>query len=283
MKKITLLLGLLLLANSAAFASCDNYECVAPYDMNSKFRTIVGAETGVNTFTEIAVEKIIKKEVLKIGSADNLKIDLDSYSAKDLKNGIFKSMSVNAQNVVINDIYLTSLSLKTLCNFNYIKKSGDDIVFMEALPMSFDIKMNQSSINKTMQNEKYQKVIKDFNKLSNSYGVGLQISSTKVAIKNNKFYYIIGFEVPFVRNEYKIVLETDLKVKNGKIDFNNTKLVSGHMNMDLKKIDFILNYLNPLDFSVHILDNKDAKVNVQNIEIKNNTIETSGVVVIPKD
>ena len=176
MKKITLLLGLLLLANSAAFASCDNYECVAPYDMNSKFRTIVGAATGVNTFTEIAVEKIIKKEVLKIGSADNLKIDLDSYSAKDLKNGIFKSMSVNAQNVVINDIYLTSLSLKTLCNFNYIKKSGDDIVFMEALPMSFDIKMNQSSINKTMQNEKYQKVIKDFNKLSNSYGVGLQIS-----------------------------------------------------------------------------------------------------------
>lgn len=283
MKKITLLLGLLLLANSAAFASCDNYECVAPYDMNSKFRTIVGAATGVNTFTEIAVEKIIKKEVLKIGSADNLKIDLDSYSAKDLKNGIFKSMSVNAQNVVINDIYLTSLSLKTLCNFNYIKKSGDDIVFMEALPMSFDIKMNQSSINKTMQNEKYQKVIKDFNKLSNSYGVGLQISSTKVAIKNNKFYYIIGFEVPFVRNEYKIVLETDLKVKNGKIDFNNTKLVSGHMNMDLKKIDFILNYLNPLDFSVHILDNKDATVNVQNIEIKNNTIETSGVVVIPKD
>ena len=77
MKKITLLLGLLLLANSAAYASCDNYECVAPYDMNSKFRTIVGAATGVNTFTEIAVEKIIKKEVLKIGSADNLKIDLD--------------------------------------------------------------------------------------------------------------------------------------------------------------------------------------------------------------
>ena len=53
--------------------------------------------------------------------------------------------------------------------------------------------------------------------------------------------------------------------------------------MDLQKLDFILNYLNPLDFSVQILDNKDAKVSVDNVDIKNNQIVTSGVVVIPKD
>ena len=53
--------------------------------------------------------------------------------------------------------------------------------------------------------------------------------------------------------------------------------------MDLQKLDFILNYLNPLDFSVQILDNKDAKVSVDSIDIKNNQIVTSGIVVIPKD
>ena len=51
----------------------------------------------------------------------------------------------------------------------------------------------------------------------------------------------------------------------------------------MKKIDFILNYLNPLDFSVNILDNKDAKVSVENVDIRNNAIVADGVVVIPKD
>ncbi len=282
MKKIILLLGLLLVANSTAFADCD-YECVAPYNMNTKFRTIMSAATGANSITEKKVESILEKEVLKIGSAEELKIDLDSFSPRDLKNGIFKSMELTAKDVVVNDISLTSLHLKSLCNFNYIKQSGDEVVFMEALPMSFDMTMTQSAVNKTLKHEQYLKVINDFNNMASSYGLGVKISSTRIAIKNGKFYYIIGFELPFVRNEQKIVLDTDLRVKNGKIDFYNTKLVSGRFNLDMKRLDFIMNYLNPLDFSVNILKNKDAKVSVKNIDIKNNVIITDGIIVIPKD
>ena len=44
-----------------------------------------------------------------------------------------------------------------------------------------------------------------------------------------------------------------------------------------------MNYLNPLDFSINIFDNKDAKVYIKNIAIKNNVIVTDGVVIVPKD
>lgn len=282
MKKIILLVGLLLATGLAVFANCD-YECVAPYNMNSKLRTIMSAATGVNSITEKKVESILKKEVLKIGSADELKIDIDSFSPKDLKNGIFKSMHVVGKNVVINDISLAALDLKTLCDFNYIKQSGEEVVFVEALPLAFDVTMTQSSLNSTIKGSKYQKAIEELNKIANSYNLGLRVSSTNVAIKNNKFYFIIGFDIPFVKREHKLVFETDIRVKNGKIDFYKTKLVSGHFNLDIKVLDFMLNTLNPLDFSVNILDKKEAKVTVKNAEFKNGVVVANGVIVIPKD
>lgn len=282
MKKIILLLGMLLVANTASFAACE-YECVAPYNMNSKFRTFMSSVSGMNFTSEKAAQSILRKEISKAAPSENLKVKLESYSSKDLKNGIFKSLSVNGQNVNINGIYLSYLNMNTLCDFNYIKQSNNDVVFMEDFPMSFDIKVTAADINKTMQSDRYQKVINDLNKLGNSYGAGLKISSTKVAIKANKFYYVVGLSIPFIRTEQKLVINSDLRVRKGKIDFANTKLVSDSFSLDLKKVDFILNYLNPLDFTVNILDNKDARVTVNNVDIKNNVVVTDGVVVIPKD
>ncbi len=44
-----------------------------------------------------------------------------------------------------------------------------------------------------------------------------------------------------------------------------------------------MKYLNPLDFSVNIFDNKDAKVYIRNLSIKNNIIIMDGIIIIPKD
>lgn len=282
MKKIILLLGLLLVFANASFAQCD-YECVSPYNMNNKFRAVMSNVVGANALTEKKLESILKKEVLKIASADDLKINIDSYSPKDLKNGIFKGMKVKGNNVVLNDINFTSFDMETICDFNYIRQSGKEIIFVEAMPLNFDVSMNVEAINKTVANAKYQKIVKDLNRILSSYGLGFQVSSTKMSIKNNKLYYVLGFEVPFITKEYKLVIQTDLKVKDGKIDFNDTHLVSNKMNFRLNKLDFIMNYLNPLDFSVNIFDNKSAKVNVKNVEIKDDMVHAQGVIVVPKD
>jgi hypothetical protein len=44
-----------------------------------------------------------------------------------------------------------------------------------------------------------------------------------------------------------------------------------------------MNYLNPLDFSVNIFDNKDAKVFVKNVDIKDGMVYANGIIVVPKD
>lgn len=282
MKKIILLLGMLIAAGSSCYAACD-YSCVAPYNMNTKAKTFFSAISGYNSVVENSAEAILEKEIAKIIEADNLKVDIESFSPGDLRNGIFKSAKITANNLLVNDIHLSYLKLASLCNFNYIKPNNGDVTFMEDFPMSFDIIMSQDDINKTMKHESYQKIIQDINKLADKTGLGLQISSTSVAIKANKFYYILGVNIPFVRREQRLVFESDLHIKDGNISFYDTKLVSGNVRLDLKKIDFIMNFLNPLDFSVNIIENKKAEINVKNVEIKDNQIVTDGVIIIPKD
>lgn len=284
MKKIGLLLMIMLLGNTASFGACD-YNCVAPYNMNAKLKTIAGAVTGVNSIAELQMQSIIKKEILKLGYAENLKVDFDSYSVADLKKGIFKSMKVSADKILINDIHLSKLYLKTLCDFNYIKKIDNDIIFVEEFPMSFDVSMTEDDINKTMLHPRYKKLIEDLNMVIGSFAKGVKISSTKVAIKNRKFYYIIGFSLPFVRSEQKVVFQADVCIRNGNIELINIKTVSGKVNIDLKQADFLISKLNPLDFSVKILKNKDANVNVKNIQLSSdgNSISANGIIIVPKE
>ena len=282
MKKIIILLGLCLLSSTASIAANCEYSCVEPYDINGKFSTFISNITGLN-FTQTKIsEAVLKKSISKTLKGDkNLKVDIESYSAKDLKNGIFKSLLISGENVVLEDIYLSSLELKSLCDFNYVQydKKGN-LTFKEDFPMSFNITMDSDDINNTMKSEKYKKVINDVNKLGLG---GIKVASTTSSIRGNKFYYALNIEIPFIKKELKVEISADIKVKNGKIDFDNTRLASNSFNLDLKRFDFLMDYLNPLDFSVNIFNNKDAKVYIKNIAIKNNTIVTDGTVVVPKD
>jgi hypothetical protein len=156
---------------------------------------------------------------------------------------------------------------------------------MEDLPMSFSANVTESNLNEMMNNARYQKIVKDFNRIIGAYAKGVEISSTKMAIRNRKFYYSVGFNIPFLRNEQKIVLQSDVFVKNSKIELTNAKMVSGSFNMDLHKADFLINYLNPFNFSVNILKDKNAQIAVQNIEMnkEGNGILVNGIITVPKE
>lgn len=280
MKKLILLLGLLIIGNSIAFGAECKYTCVESYNMNNKVSSFFSSITGLNFTRSKISEAVIEKAINKSVKGNKLNVTLDSYSAKDLANGIFKSIKISGKNISIDGIYLSSLELASLCEFNYVEydKNGN-LNFKEDFPMSFAVQMSNDDVNNTMQSERYKKVINDLNKL----GVGgIKVSSTQASIRGNKFYYSFMLSVPFMK-ERKVELTADLKVKNGKIDFQNTRLVSNSFKLDLKKLDFLLDYLNPLDFSVNIFDNKDAKVYIRNIAIKNNIINAEGVIIIPKD
>lgn len=277
MKKIILILMLL---TSVAYAECD-VKCVEPYGLTSGVSRFFSSVTGQNFLAERIGSSLMKKAVKKNIEAGSIKTNLQSFSVRDLKNGKFKSIEIKGKDVNIEGVYITSFDVKTLCNFNYLQdnKKGDVIV-KENMPMSLNVTFSEDDINKTMASSDYKRLINDVNSLA---GGLFEINSTTVRLKNNKMYYAIKYNIPFVRKSKEIALCANLRVANGKIMLADTSFAGGNTSFDINKFSKLLNYINPLDFSAKILENKDAKISVQNVKITDKKIEIDGRVTLLKD
>lgn len=277
MKKIILILMLL---TSAVYASCD-VQCPAPYGLTSGVSRFFSSVTGQNFLAERIGSALLKKAIKKNIQSGSIKTDLQSYSVRDLKAGKFKSIEIKGKNVNVQGVYITSFDVKTLCDFNYLidNKKGDVIV-KENMPMSMNVTISEDDLNKTMASTDYKRLINDVNTLA---GGLFEVNSTQVRLKNNKMYYGIKYNIPFVRKSKEIVLCANLRVDNGKIMLADTSFVGGNSTLDINKFSKLLNYINPLDFSAKILENKDAKINIQNVKIEDKKIAIDGRVTVLKD
>lgn len=277
MKKIILILMLL---SSAAYAQCD-LQCPAPYGLSSGVSRFFSSVTGQNFLAERIGSALLKKAIKKNIESGSIKTDLQSFSVRDLKNGKFKSIEIKGKDVNVQGIYITTFDVKTLCNFNYLvdNKKGDVIV-KENMPMSLSIVFSEDDINKTMASADYKRLINDVNSLA---GGLFEVNSTTVRLKNDKMYYVIKYNLPFVRKSKEIVLCANLRIDNGKIMLADTSFAGNNTTLDINKFSKLLNYINPLDFSAKILENKDAKINIQNVKIEDKKIVIDGRVTVLKD
>lgn len=279
MKKL-LILTVILLAGLAGNCSCDEYKCPAPYDLTSETSRFFSGVTGQNFLAEKIAGKLIKKAVQKNLTSGDVSADLKSYSVRDLKAGRFKSIEIKGKNLVGQGIYVSSMEAKTLCDFNYIveNKKGD-LTVKEDMPMSVKLVITESDVDKTMASSGYQSMINEINK---SWGGEIfRIDSTKVKFQNGKMYFQLKYSLPFARKTAEVVSVSSLSVVNGKIALSDTKLLDGNRN--LSKLLSLLNYINPLDFSAKILENKDANFKLKNVKTLDGRVEVDGVIIVLKD
>lgn len=283
MKKIVLGFVLLLAVQGVQAQDCSTLKCPAPYDLTSGFSRGMSTVTGQKFLSEKIGEKLVKKAIKKNIVSGDIKADLDAYSVRDLKAGRFKSLEVSGKNVDIQGIYVSSFNAKTLCNFNYIAndKRGNYIV-KEDIPVSFNAVVTEEDLNKTMNSSDYKRMIDDINSIGGNFNI-FQITSTNIKLKNNKMYYVLKYSMPFVRKTKELVISADLNVENGQIVLANTTFLNNSMSLDVDKLSKLINYINPLDFSAKILENKDAKFNIENVKISDGKIVVDGSMTILKD
>lgn len=283
MKKIVLGLVLLLAVQGAQAQDCSTLKCPTPYDLTSGFSRGLSTVTGQKFLSEKIGEKLVKKAIKKNIVSGDIKADLDAYSVRDLKAGRFKSLEVSGKNVDIQGIYVSSFNAKTLCNFNYIAndKRGNYIV-KEDIPVAFNAVVTEEDLNKTMNSSDYKRMIDDINSIGGNFNI-FQITSTNIKLKNNKMYYVLKYSMPFVRKTKELVISADLNVENGQIVLANTTFLNNSLSLDVDKLSKLINYINPLDFSAKILENKDAKFNIENVKISDGKIVVDGSMTILKD
>ena len=147
-----------------AFASCDYTKyCVEPYDLSSGFSKYFCKFTGTDLVVNKLVQSILKKE-LKKSTREKFEVELDSFSTKDLSEGRFKSLSISGKDLEIEGIYLSSLDIITICDFNYIDMSDKSTIrFKENLLMQYDIVISQNDLNKTMDSAGYMAMLNTIN------------------------------------------------------------------------------------------------------------------------
>ncbi len=283
MKKIILSFVLLLAVQGVQAQDCSTLKCPAPYDLTSGFSRGMSTVTGQKFLSEKIGEKLVKKAIKKNITSGDIKVNLDAYSVRDLKAGRFKSLEINGKNVDIQGVYISSFNAKTLCNFNYIAndKRGNYIV-KEDIPASFNTIITEEDLNKTMLSSDYKRMIDDINSIGGNFNI-FQITSTNIKLKNDKMYYVLKYSMPFVRKTKELVITANLKVENGQIELANTSFLNNSMALDVDKLSKLINYINPLDFSAKILENKDAKFNIETVNISNGKITIDGNMTILKD
>lgn len=281
MKKLALILGLMLTINTAANAGTYGMTCPAnPYSQSIGLSNI----TGINFLSEKIANAIIKKAILK-DSKGKYKVDMQSYNLSSLKQGIFKSLEVTGKDTVTDGVYISNIKLKTLCDYNYIALDNKNktATFKEDFNMAYALQFTEDDLINTMQtNRQYLEMIRKANSIGNASKL-FNIVSTSAKIKDNKLYYTMKVAIPLIKKRPEIVIETDMKARNGEIVLNDSKLVTDSFKLDMSKLEKILNFLNPLEFAMGIFEEKQAVSKVQEITIQNNTVNIIGTFTIPKD
>lgn len=282
MKKIILALCMMIFYAVPVFAQCDytNFCAEKPYDISSNAGQITSKITGMTFFTEKIAQAIIKHELKKETKA-KFKVEMKSYSANDLVHGRFSSLKISGKNLDIKGVHLSSLNIKTLCDFNYVVPTKKSVVFKENMVLGFSTQISNDDLRQTVKSSGYLDVLNGVN----FSGMGItffKLDGADVQIKNGKLYFTIKVTTPGCRKPIDIVVRSDLKVEDGQIVMTKVDFVNLFTVIDLSRITYLLNAINPLTFSVDIFNNKDSKVSVQSVNIEGDKIFINGTVFIPK-
>src|SRR5574344_983150 len=280
-KNLIILLSMIFFA-SPALANCEYSSLCAPnaYGLSSKKAQILSNVTGATFLGQTVAQSLIKKE-LKKATKQKFSVKVKGYSVQDLKAGKFKYLKVSGKNLNFDGIYVSGLEFNTLCDFNYIDLNN--YTLKENMVMKFSTTFSDNDLRKTMNSSGYLDML---NNVSFS-GMGINLfkfSGANVSVKNNKIYFTIKVTSQLLlgKKEMNIVVSADLKVKNGKITLSEINLENLFTKIDLTKITSLLNRINPLTFTTHILGNNGSKVSVENVNIIGNKILVTGNVFVPK-
>ncbi len=265
MKKI-LTLFMILLISANVYAASDKYS--KEYLQNNTHFSLF------RPLAEGIVERNIKKSLKKETGA-NFDVKFSGYSVSSMKKGIFKSLELSGKNITSNDIPIPYVHLKSLTDYNYIEYNKNPMVFKSDMQFAYDIELSEESMNTALEKGNYGNTIKSVNKVAYPLFV---IKKVKTKIIQNKLYIVMDYNFPVIKSskDKSFVMSSDVEVVNGKIKAKNVSIDKSYGNIGINKVANLINLLNPLEFTLSLLDEKQCQGNIENVKIVDNIIKVDG-------
>ena len=273
MKKILLLLLTFGVMTSGMVFAQDKYS--QEYLKNHKHFAIM------NPIAESMAERVIKKSLKKDTGAD-FDVKFTGYTLSSMKKGIFKYLEIVGSDVVIEDIPLDYIELRTLSDYNYIDYTQDPPAFKSDMKFAYELKFSEEAMNVALKHSDYQKVLNKVNDIA--YPL-FQIKGVSTKIRNNRIYILTEYNFPIAPSSKNrvFVSSSDFKVQEGQIKAANVKVDNVYGNLSTNKVANLINLLNPLDFTLKLLDTKKCNAKLENVNIVDNKVQINGKIFVEGD
>lgn len=233
----------------------------------------------MNPLAESIAQKAIKKSLKKkIGKGD-YKVKFEIYTLSSLKKGIFKTLNIKGKNLIIEEIPIPLLVLKSATDYNWIDYQKDPVTIKSDIIFDYELDLNEDSINQALKNEKY---LKNIDKINRKAYPLFEISNVKVKIKKNLAYIIMEYRLPLSNSDKKrvFIVSTDFKVSDGKIKAHNVAFNKSYGALSLDKVTNLINLIDPLTFTLAELNNKNCTGKIENVKIDDDIVKINGRIFI---
>lgn len=269
MKKILTLLLITFLTTSTVFAGVDR--------LSQEYLQSTNHFTITKPLAEWIAKRAIKKALKKETGAD-FDVQFEGYTTSSIKRGIFKTLEITGNDITFDDVMVPYVHLKSLTDYNYIDYTKNPMVYKSDMTFSYDLLLSEESINAALKDSDYMKVITKVNKIASPVFV---IKGVRTKIVNNKMYVITDYNFPIALTKDRVfIVQTDFQVVNGKIKAKNVKIDTSYGNLGLNKVANLINYLNPLEFTIDLLDDNKYTGNIENVNIVDNKVKVDGKIYV---
>lgn len=264
MKKFLTLV--LIFCAQTAFA---NELCPTTYELTSGWAKFASRASGSNFIHTTVLERYLEKQISKnLGGKFDIKID--SFSVPDLKEGKFRGVKATGENIEIDKVSVSKATLNSICTFNQIEKTEDaQYRFVTDFPADLTVELSAADLNKITQTTDYKKTLRQINESLMGF---LKIDGINFEIKNSKLWYNLSFSTPFSPKKQSVKVGTGLRLKNNEISVENLETSGKSAILKILSMSDALNYVNPLDFSVKILENSRINADVKEVSIDGDKI-----------
>ena len=112
-----------------------------------------------------------------------------------------------------------------------------------------------------------------------------EMKRVKVRILNNKMYIITEYNFPISpsKNDKTFMMTSDFKVENGKIIAHDVSVHEAYGKLSLNKVANLVNLLNPLAFTLSMMDSQKCNGKIENVNFVDNKIQIDGKIFVKGD
>lgn len=270
MKKILLLFIMLALSTTMSYAKVDGNS--AEYLRGKKHFSIMNPIA--ESFAQRAIKKSLKKE-----TGGKYSVDFDGYTLKSMKQGIFKNLTITGKDLLIEGIEVPYLMIKSISDYNWVDYRQKPPVMKTDMSYAFEMQLTEKSVNTAMDLKEYQKTLDKINNIAYPLFV---LKDARIRIRHNKVHIIMDYNFPISpsKKDRTFMVSTNFKVEDNKIRANDIGIDNAYGNLQMNKVSNLVNLLDPLSFTLSLINKKDCNARVENVKIIDNIIHVNGKILV---